>query len=153
MVCYLISSHAMHTYVPCWENMGRKIPTVGQKTSTSLTGAHLHQIAGLVVNYGTSNTIVLEIPYFITKSVKWHDWMKHEVTWQESSIFILDFTPDFNGLGKDNCKMRWEIFKFGDLVHFILEVLQYSCFGGDFFPQPVSFIWHQVCRQILMPAL
>ena len=39
-------------------------------------------------------------------------------------IFILDLTPDFNGLGKDNCKARWETFKFCDLVHLILEIWQ-----------------------------
>ena len=27
-------------------------------------------------------------------------------------IFILDLTPGFNALGKDNCKMRREIFEF-----------------------------------------
>ena len=36
-------------------------------------------------------------------------------------IFILDLTPDFNGLGKDNCKMRRDSFKFWDLVHLILR--------------------------------
>ena len=35
---------------------------------------------------------------------------------------ILDLTPGFNGLGKDNCKTRRETFKFWDLVRFILEV-------------------------------
>ena len=40
-------------------------------------------------------------------------------------IFILDLTPDYIGLGKDNCKMRRETLKFGDLVHFILEILWY----------------------------
>ena len=28
-------------------------------------------------------------------------------------IFILDLTPGFNGLGKDNCKTRGDIFQFG----------------------------------------
>ena len=37
-------------------------------------------------------------------------------------IFILDLTPSFNGLGKDNCKKRRETFKFGSLVCLILEV-------------------------------
>ena len=32
---------------------------------------------------------------------------------------ILDLTTGFNGLGKDNCKTRGEIFKFGDLVRHI----------------------------------
>ena len=40
-------------------------------------------------------------------------------------IFILDLTPDFIGLGKDNCKTRRETFKFGDLVRLILEILRY----------------------------
>ena len=40
-------------------------------------------------------------------------------------IFILNLTPGFNGLGRDNYKARQETFKFGDLVRLILEVLQY----------------------------
>ena len=36
-------------------------------------------------------------------------------------IFI---TPGFNGLGEGNCKTRRETFKFWDLVHLILQVLQ-----------------------------
>ena len=38
-------------------------------------------------------------------------------------IFILDLTPGFNGLGKDNCKTRQESFTFADLVHLILDIL------------------------------
>ena len=41
-------------------------------------------------------------------------------------IFILDVTPGFNGLGKDNWKMRQETFKFWNLVLLILEVWWYS---------------------------
>ena len=40
-------------------------------------------------------------------------------------IPILDLTPGFNGLGKDNCNTRWELFKFWDLVCLILEILRY----------------------------
>ena len=40
-------------------------------------------------------------------------------------IFILDLTPGFIGLGKDNCKTRRETIKFGYLVCLILEILQY----------------------------
>ena len=40
-------------------------------------------------------------------------------------IFILDLTPGFNGLDKDNCKTGWETFKFWDSVHLVLEVWQY----------------------------
>ena len=43
-------------------------------------------------------------------------------------IFILDLTPGFNEMGKDNCKTRWESFKFWDLVRLILEILRYTSF-------------------------
>ena len=33
-----------------------------------------------------------------------------------TTIFIVDLTPGFNGLGKDNCKTRPESFKFWNLV-------------------------------------
>ena len=36
-------------------------------------------------------------------------------------IFMLDSTPDFNGSGKDNCKMSQESFKFKDLEQFVLS--------------------------------
>ena len=37
---------------------------------------------------------------------------------------ILDLTPGFIGLGKDNCATRRETFKFGDLVRLIFEILR-----------------------------
>ena len=40
-------------------------------------------------------------------------------------IFILNLTPGFNGLSKDNYKIRRETFKFWDLVCLILETLWY----------------------------
>ena len=40
-------------------------------------------------------------------------------------IFIIDSTPSSNGLGKDDCKTRWETLKFGDLMQLILEVWWY----------------------------
>ena len=40
-------------------------------------------------------------------------------------IFILNFTPGINGLGKDNCKTRREIFMLGDRVRLKLENWQY----------------------------
>ena len=36
-------------------------------------------------------------------------------------IFILNLTPGFNGLGKDNCKTRQETFMFWDWMGLILE--------------------------------
>ena len=41
-----------------------------------------------------------------------------------TTIFILDLTPAFIGLGKDNCTTRRETFKFGDLVALLLEILR-----------------------------
>ena len=40
-------------------------------------------------------------------------------------IFILNSIPGFNGLGKDNNKMRRKAFKFWVLVRLILETLRY----------------------------
>ena len=40
-------------------------------------------------------------------------------------MFILDLTPCFHGLGKDNCKTRQVTSKFLDLVHLTLEVWQH----------------------------
>ena len=40
-------------------------------------------------------------------------------------IFILDLTPGFNGLIKDNCRSRRKSFEFWDLVWLIKEVLWY----------------------------
>ena len=40
-------------------------------------------------------------------------------------IFILNLTPGFNGLGKENYNMRGEASKFWDLVRLILETLRY----------------------------
>ena len=36
---------------------------------------------------------------------------------RSNHIFILDLTPGLNGLGKENCKTRWETDKFRDLYH------------------------------------
>ena len=41
-------------------------------------------------------------------------------------IFILNLTPGFDGLSKDNCKRIQETFKLWDLVWLILEVLWYK---------------------------
>ena len=40
-------------------------------------------------------------------------------------IFIVHLTLGFNILRKDNCKPRWETFKFEHLVHLVLEILWY----------------------------
>ena len=56
-------------------------------------------------------------------------------------IFILDLTPTFSGLGKDNGKTRRETFKFWDLVQLILEVLQYSAL-----PLQASITFSQKCK-------
>ena len=44
-------------------------------------------------------------------------------------IFILDLTSGFNGLHKDNCKMRWQTLKFWDLMRLIcLQYIGYFIF-------------------------
>ena len=40
-------------------------------------------------------------------------------------IFILDLIPGFNRLGKDHCKIWWEIYNFSDLMRLILECWRY----------------------------
>ena len=40
-------------------------------------------------------------------------------------IFILDLTPGFSGLGKDNCKTRRETGNLGELVRLMLEIWRY----------------------------
>ena len=40
-------------------------------------------------------------------------------------IFVLDLSPAFNGLDKDNCKTRRETFKFRELVRHILDIWGY----------------------------
>ena len=40
-------------------------------------------------------------------------------------IFILDLTPGFDGLGKGNCMMRRESFKFWFWVRLKLEILRH----------------------------
>ena len=47
-------------------------------------------------------------------------------------IFILDLTPGFIRLGKDNCKTRRETVRFGDLVRLILETLRYMLLSVRF---------------------
>ena len=53
-----------------------------------------------------------------------HDFDKRYTACRRCSnwIFIIDLTPGFNGLGKDNYKTRREPFKFGDLVRLISEI-------------------------------
>ena len=58
--------------------------------------------------------------------------------------FILNLTSGFNGLGKENCKMRQETFKFWDLVRFILKTLRYipQYLWGVFTSALDTFVWH-----------
>ena len=49
----------------------------------------------------------------------------HQGISSHGTVFsILDLTPGFNGLCKDNCKMRQETLKFLDLMH-----ITYTCCG------------------------
>ena len=63
-------------------------------------------------------------------------------------IFILDLTPGFNGLSKDNCKMRWEIFKFWHLMRLISEVWRYIVlFGSTDVVRITTYERHSVSNQ------
>ena len=55
-------------------------------------------------------------------------WCSWSIACQRCSnyIWVIDLTPGFIGLGKDNSKTRRETFKFWDLVCIILKILQYS---------------------------
>ena len=68
-----------------------------------------------------AGTIIVTGPYCWSLRCSW------SITCRSCSnyIFILDITPGFNRLHKDNCKARGETFKFWDLVHLILETWQY----------------------------
>ena len=58
-------------------------------------------------------------------------WWQARFVWRyacrrcSNCIFILDSTPGFNGLGKDNCKTRRKTLRFWDSVRPVLEVWQY----------------------------
>ena len=61
----------------------------------------------------------------------------HIACWRCSKyIFILDLTPGFNGLGKDNFKTRGETFKFWDLVRLISADWRYTY---------ISYIYIYIC--------
>ena len=62
-------------------------------------------------------------------------------------IFILNLTPGFNGLGKENYNMRREASKFWDLVRLILETLRYALFSVMYILQ--SYGWFIVAGIIL----
>ena len=62
-------------------------------------------------------------------------------------IFIVYFTPDFNGLGNDNWKPRRKTWKCGDLVSLILEV--YGNCNGIFYHFS-TLGWHACLKSFLM---
>ena len=67
------------------------------------------------------NINIYQVLYFMYREVSniWRTLVGNKIV--DHYIFILDFTPSFNGLGKDNYKMRRETFKFWELVRLILE--------------------------------
>ena len=50
----------------------------------------------------------------------------HQIRCLPYYVTYIDLTPSFSGLGKHNCKTRRDTYKFGDLVHLILETLRYG---------------------------
>ena len=61
-------------------------------------------------------------------------------------IFILDLTPGFNELGKDNYNRRRETFKCWDLVRLILEVRQHI---GFLYPTVFPYSFAAKARYII----
>ena len=70
-------------------------------------------------------------PFIKTNLImQWNSWSLRcswSIAYRRYSnyIFTLDLTPGFNGLGKDNCKMIRETFKFWDLMSLLLQVWRY----------------------------
>ena len=76
------------------------------------------------------------IPYPATKLLRYtytHKWNYSSIrcSWSivyrrcPHYIFILDFTPGFDGLVKANCKTRRETFKFWNLMRLLIEMWRY----------------------------
>ena len=81
-------------------------------------------------NLGEDLTNILsDVWYKVHLCRQWNCW-SFRCSWSITCLccfsynFIVSLTRGFNGLGKDNCKMRQETFKFWDLVCLILEVWQ-----------------------------
>ena len=66
-------------------------------------------------------------------------------TTSECSIFILDITPGFNGLGKDNWKTIWETFRFLDFVSYS-RGLTISFFKRSMITEPKMILSWQMIR-------
>ena len=77
---------------------------------------------------------------------EWGLWLEHRL----SALLQLHLHSLLNTwlyrLGNDKCKMRWESFKFCDLVCLILEILLYvnTC---------TNFMCCQLCTHACLPAL
>ena len=101
----------------------------------------IFQLIFLNENFKISNDISLKyVPYGLVDNMS---SLVQIMAWRQagncqrcsSYIFIL-LNISFNVLGKDNCKMRRETFKFGNLVQLILEVLPYMSECYEF-----SYVW------------
>ena len=70
-----------------------------------------------------------------------------------NNIFILDLTPCFNELGRDNSKTIQESCKFWDKLRLILEILRYDRFSDvdfqDFFMAVAIWPSYKCCRRPL----
>ena len=104
-----------------------------------------------------SHTIPSNLWYKRCLSRQWNCWSlrcRWSSTCQHCSkyIFILDLTPGFNGLDKDNCKTRWETFKFGDLVHRILEIWR-QCLCATRVLLPAILLFWITCKSTKICSL
>ena len=82
----------------------------------------------------STNWCKIDIPssllYKTHLSRQWNCWSLRcswSIAYRRCSnyISILNLTPCFNGLDKDDCKTRWESFKYWNLARLILDTLRY----------------------------
>ena len=81
-----------------------------------------------------------------------HTWWSLRCSWSiayrqcSNYIFILDLTPGFSGLGKDNYKTRRKAFKFWDSMRLILETWRFVWHHwGQVMPYVIQFSQWMVC--------
>ena len=119
---------------PCTEKLLKFKSDVGNEAQAYNGNFWIGEIWTLVwemVKHWTSRRHYRQISN-IRRTLVGNKIVGHSCSWSIASwrcsnyIFILDLTPDFIGLGKDNCKTRREAFQLGDLVRLILQTLRYN---------------------------
>ena len=74
-------------------------------------------------NHTETNSNDWTITKKTTRTIKHENFAKMKIL--KVDRWALSLTPGFNGLHKDNCKMRRETIKFWELMRLILEIWRY----------------------------